>query len=214
MTEMEQTVLHWLEELGIDPSMTDWDIQNKMREIKLGSEAAMDCGSSKICLIPHKADFVIKWTYSDPDEFTDDEALKEVDMYNKAVKAGLGMFFPKTELFCTIDGINFIKQEKIDFAVCGCPYQTFKRYKVKTKTATDQKAQLMDKCFKKAAPNGRYARNLDPLWAKMALVIYGKRLCKTLCEFVIENRINDLHESNIGYKNDRPIILDFSGFDR
>ena len=30
----------------------------------------------------------------------------------------------------------------------------------------------------------------------------------------IENRINDLHESNIGYKNDRPIILDFSGFDR
>ena len=72
----------------------------------------------------------------------------------------------------------------------------------------------MDKCFKKAAPNGRYARNLDPLWAKMALVIYGKKLCKTLCEFIIENKINDLHESNIGYKNNRPIILDFSGFDR
>lgn len=42
MTEMEKTVLHWLEDLGIDPSMTDWDIQNRMREIKLGSEAAMN----------------------------------------------------------------------------------------------------------------------------------------------------------------------------
>lgn len=60
MTEMEKTVLQWLEDLAIDPSMTDWDIQNRMKEIKLGSETAMDCGSSKICLIPHNADFVIK----------------------------------------------------------------------------------------------------------------------------------------------------------
>lgn len=214
MTKMEKTVLQWLKDLEIDSSMTDWDIQNRMGEIRLGSEANMDCGSSKICLIPHNFDFVIKWTYSEFMEETMDEALREVDMYNKAVEAGLSMFFPKTELFCTMNGINFIKQEKIDFAASGCPYQTFKQYEVKTKTASDKKAQLMDKCFKKAAPNGHYARNLDPLWAKMALVIYGKKLCKTLCEFIIENRINDLHESNIGYKNNRPIILDFSGFDR
>ena len=139
MTEMEKTVLQWLEDLAIDPSMTDWDIQNRMKEIKLGSEAAMDCGSSKICLIPHNADFVIKWTYSDPDEFTSDEALKEVDMYNKAVEAGLGMFFPKTELFCTIDGINFIKQEKIDLRFVAVPIRPLRSTRLRSKPQVTRK---------------------------------------------------------------------------
>jgi hypothetical protein len=214
MMEIEKAVHQWLEDLKIDSTTTDWDMDCKLRESKLSSEAMVDGGSSKICLIPYRADFVIKWAYADPGEFIEDEALKEVEMYQKAVKAGLEMFFPKTELFCTINGINFIKQEKIDFSVQGCGYQYFQKYTAKAKTASDKKVQLMEKCFKKAAPNGHYARDLDSLWAKMALVIYGKKLCKTLCEFIIENKINDLHEGNIGYKNDRPIILDFSGFDR
>ena len=30
----------------------------------------------------------------------------------------------------------------------------------------------------------------------------------------IQNAINDLHDSNIGYNHNKPIILDFSGYDR
>lgn len=214
MTEIEKTVLQWVKKLEVNSSMDDWETQIKLEAVGLEDKATVNGGSSKVCFIPYEADFVIKWTYNNSDEDNDDEALKEVDMYNKAVEAGLDMFFPKTELFYVMNGINFIKQEKIDFSANNCSWSTSERYIAKTKTASDKKVQLMDKCFKKAAPNGRYARDLDSLWAKMALIIYGKRLCKTLCEFVIENKINDLHKSNIGYKNNRPIILDFSGFDR
>ena len=48
----------------------------------------------------------------------------------------------------------------------------------------------------------------------MALVIFGKKLVKSLCEFIVENDINDLHENNIGYKDNLPVILDFSGYKR
>lgn len=58
-----------------------------------------------------------------------------------------------------------------------------------------------------------YNRELDYTWAAMALVIYGKTVCKKLCNFIQENKINDLRDANIGYKNNKPIILDFSGFE-
>ena len=68
----------------------------------------------------------------------------------------------------------------------------------------------MDNCFYQM----KRGRELNPLWASMAIVLYGKRKCKALCKFIIENSINDLHYSNIGYLKDKPIILDFSGYHR
>lgn len=48
----------------------------------------------------------------------------------------------------------------------------------------------------------------------LVLTLYGKKLCRKLCAFIVENAINDLHTSNIGYNHNKPIILDFSGYDR
>jgi hypothetical protein len=45
-----------------------------------------------------------------------------------------------------------------------------------------------------------------------ALTLYGKRAVKEFCEFVIEERINDLHESNVGFLNGKPILIDFCGY--
>ena len=33
-----------------------------------------------------------------------------------------------------------------------------------------------------------------------------------LAIFIKENRINDIHCANMGFKNNKPIIIDFSGF--
>lgn len=59
-----------------------------------------------------------------------------------------------------------------------------------------------------------YNRELDSLWSRMVISIYGKKMCKSLCDFIRENKINDLHCHNLGYKNNKPIILDFSGYYR
>ena len=167
-------------------------------------------GASKMCIIPREADFVIKWSTGYDCESGFDEAYDEVVIYQRAIKAGLEMFFPRTEVFCTYNGINFIIQEKVDFSTCTSPASKENRYTHKTRTVSPTIIEKMDNCFY----HMRRGRELNPLWASMAIILYGKRRCKALCRFIIENNINDLHGSNIGYLKDKPIILDFSGYHR
>ena len=167
-------------------------------------------GASKMCIIPREADFVIKWSTGYDCESGFDEAYDEVLIYQRAIKAGLEMFFPKTEVFCTYNGINFIIQEKVDFSTYTIPASKENRYTHKTRTVSPTIIEKMDNCFY----HMRRGRELNPLWASMAIILYGKRRCKALCRFIIENNINDLHGSNIGYLKDKPIILDFSGYHR
>ena len=168
-------------------------------------------GASKICIVPKNADFVIKWSTSCLSGEEDyDEAYDEVLIYEKAVREGLEMFFPKTEILCTIGGINFVVQEKIDFSALNTPRNKDSKYLYKTRTVSPAIIDKIDTCFQSI----RRGRSIDTTWASMAIVIYGKRKCKALCKFVIENGINDLHLSNIGYLKDKPVILDFSGYHR
>ena len=167
-------------------------------------------GASKMCIIIKKADFALKWSTGHDYESDFDEAYDEVLIYQRAVKAGLEMFFPKTQIFCTYNGINFIVQEKVDFSTYTIPASKENRYAHKTRTVSPAVIEKMGNCFYQM----RRGRELNSLWASMAIVLYGKRKCKALCKFIIENSINDLHGSNIGYLKDKPIILDFSGYHR
>lgn len=174
------------------------------------SEYRVCDGASKLCIVPKGADFVIKWSTTCLTLGDYDEAYDEVLIYQKAVKAGLEMFFPKTEVLCITNGVIFVIQEKIDYSVLHTPCEKEDKYCYKTKTASAAIINKMDTCFCSIARG----RDLDSTWASMAIVIYGKKKCKALCKFVIENNINDLHRSNIGYLKDKPIILDFSGYHR
>ena len=165
-------------------------------------------GASKVCVAFTKHDVVIKWSTCG------DEAEQEAIMYEMAKEANLAKFFPKTEILCEYNGIVFVRQEKIDFSCREVDKRTARKFERISKTATSKIVGKMDKQFKKADHGAGYRRDLDPMWAKMAIVLYGKKACKALSDFVQENGINDLHRSNLGYKNGKPIILDFSGFRR
>ena len=167
-------------------------------------------GASKLCIVPKHSNFVIKWSISYSSEEGYDEAYDEVLIYEKAVKAGLEIFFPKTEVFCTYNDVIFVIQDKIDFSSLNIPSAIEDRYLYKTKTVSSAIIEKMEDRFSSIVRG----RDLDTLWASMAIVLYGKKKCKALCRFVIENEINDLHRSNIGYLKNRPIILDFSGYHR
>ena len=105
-------------------------------------------GASKICIVPKHADFVIKWSTSClSGEEGYDEAYDEVLIYEKAVREGLEMFFPKTEILCTIGGINFVVQEKIDFSALNTPRNKDSKYLYKTKTVSPIIIDKIDTCF-------------------------------------------------------------------
>ena len=204
----KETIIQLLKDLEIGPRTDDWEIHHRLSMKNLGREVKVTSGASKICLIFPGVPFVIKWSTGDFGE-----AMKEVSIYQDAIQFHLEKFFPRTEHLVTIKAVDFVLQEKIDCAVGECSRYQEQKFDRIGKTASIKIMRKMEKEFQKASGGG-WGRSLDARWAKVALVIYGKRACKTLCDFIVKHNINDLHENNIGYKNGKPIILDFSGYNR
>ena len=169
-------------------------------------------GASKLCLCNEDGEYVCKCV-------TDDrynEAVQEAKVYAKAVEAGLEKFFPYTEIAFETNGITFVFQEKVQYSASSLPCSFERKFSKQCQTSLDSEKRIwkkMEREFKRAGDKD-YSRDLDQLCACMALTIYGKKFCQKLCAFIVENAINDLHDSNIGYNHNKPIILDFSGYDR
>lgn len=209
----DEKLYNTLRGMSLSGDEDSYDVRQILGRIGITrDEVRVYSGASKLCLDFVHENFVIKWTRYGS-RYEADEAFAEVQIYEKAMREGLQFFFPPTELFATINNIKFVRQEKIDNAVCQISPAEEKKYVHQSRTASDHICEKIQKCFDKVA-DGNYTRTLDKTWAKMALVFYGKKAVKSLCNFVIENGINDLHENNIGYKNGRPVILDFSGYNR
>lgn len=207
----DKMVLELLQKLNITITDDGYEakdyVTQKLWEMNLNRAVSSDHGASKCCMIFSKDHFVIKWSYDGGTEATD-----EVDIYNKALAAGLANFFPKTELFAEINGIKFVKQEMVDFSTYNIPGEKKRKYQDISKTAKTEIMQKMQTEFDKASPDHR--RAVNNIWLAMALVLYGKKVCKAFCKFAKENGINDLHGENTAFKNNRPVLLDFSGYHR
>ena len=170
-------------------------------------------GASKECLVFPDLGYVLKWSTETRD------AEREVAVYQKAVEANLADFFPATELagyivFKHDDPVAFTAQQIITNSAHKIHWQEDgikNRLSRIAKTVPDCRISQIERQFRKADLNG-YGRELDGLWAKVAVSIYGKRKVIALCEFVKKYHINDLHGSNIGYIGISPVILDFSGY--
>ena len=52
----------------------------------------------------------------------------------------------------------------------------------------------------------------DREWYARVLQLYGKKFLKSFEKFSQEVRLNDLHDGNIGWRNGKPIILDYAGY--
>ena len=171
-------------------------------------------GATKECLVFPDLGYVLKWSTETRD------AEREIAVYQKAVEENLADFFPATELAAYIvlpttgEAIAFTAQQIISTNAHNIMWS---EGGVKTrllriaKTVPDYRASQIERQFRKADQNG-CGRDLDGLWAKVAVSLHGKRKVIALCEFVKKYHINDLHSSNIGYIGISPVILDFSGY--
>lgn len=208
-------IISFLNALEIDSDSDSWYVNRRsaslMEKEKFKEIGPIDIndGASKICIVFKNFPFVIKWNPN-----CGNEAMQEVFIYEDAVKCGLEFFFPKTEFFYEHDGISFVMQEKVDYSARAVYSEKHCITAIKriTKTPTNKIYQKVQKEFWKAGHG--YHRDLDEMWAKMAISLYGKKAMKALCKFVVKHEINDLHANNIGYKNLRPVLLDFCGYHR
>ena len=198
-----EEIIKLIESFNINEDTDAWNINHIIR-LKNIEEVSCRNGVSKCCLIFDKLDFVIKWS-----PYSGKEAFAEVSTYEKAKEKNLAFLFPKTNVFTTINGINFIAQEKIDFSCSDTPRYLKEKYEKQSRTVKNRIYHKMEIGFQLGTDCDR---DLNRLWASMVISLYGKKVAKALCDFIRENKINDLHGNNLGYKNNRPIILDFSGY--
>ena len=56
-----------------------------------------------------------------------------------------------------------------------------------------------------------YIFNME--WLSDAFHFYGEKIFHKLLEFIRTVGINDLHDGNIGYIGNRPVLVDYSSFD-
>ena len=182
-------------------------------------------GASKRVALFYDCDYVLKWdrVNEETGDYDFDEAGEEARLYSKAVKCGLGEIFPETFILMTnTNGVCFTIQKRIDFC-----YDDYKY--TENKPTNNEKYKLLDCLLKKVFKEKVGKEELDnafDIWNKysdrsvctdwVALVVYffGMQFFFNLMNFCKENAINDLHYGNIGFLNNKPIILDFCGYHR
>lgn len=208
----KEEVIRILEKANLNDEMDKYEVRDALDE-ETKEPFKVNSGCSKICIWFKNFPYVIKYSHNlyEDKENGIDESVQEAKLYQAAKVEGIEKFFPETEILCSIGGITFVMQEKIDYSALNVPDKKRTKYLRISKTTNYRIFSKMQNEIYHVPGGGR---RLDHLWAGVAISLYGKKLCKKLCDFIVTYQINDLHGNNIGYKNDKPILLDFSGYSR
>lgn len=185
-------------------------------------------GMSKIVIISSLIDYVIKipltgvwipvwneeyedWepdsTYFDPFSYgggydNDDYCAVEVDIYDKTMEDNpeFSFVFPDTQFYKQIGNIKYYIQEK-----CSCGGER------DTSNSSHEAQVVGDELYEDADNEYGSVESLE--WCISLVENYGVEKAREVMKYLKKMGITDLHDANIGYRNGRPIILDYSGFD-
>lgn len=122
----------------------------------------------------------------------------EADKYERAEAEGLAQCFAKTKKIGDIDGYPIYMQELADI---------YKSIDYQSSHTEEDSRQVSSICNS----NNFYMFNLE--WLSDAFHYYGEKMFHKLLEFIRTVGINDLHDGNIGYIGNRPVLVDYSSFD-
>ena len=151
-------------------------------------------GATRGCFIPaYNPTFVFKFDFN---ELWESYCANEAEHYKQACKRGLGKCFAKTILFDNINNTPIYK----------CEYVEERCSKYFREVTADQIKTMNNITSKHKAPV------LPTAWTQNFIDYYGIDVFETFLDFIVTYGINDLHDSNIGYKKGRPIVFDYAGF--
>ena len=132
----------------------------------------------------------------------DDYCAVEVDIYDETEYENpeYAFIFPKTFFYKEINKVKYYLQEKCK---CGGGCDT---------SNSSHAAQTVGNELYEDA-NNEYGSVESLEWCISLVENYGVEKAKEVMKYLKKMNITDLHNGNIGYRNGKPIILDYSGFD-
>ena len=197
---------------------------NFMKKLQaLDDNFILASGVSKVAIIPKEKNYVIKIPYYgkyrksngikcfDPYfssiSKSSDYCKSEEIIYNKAKANGLDTFFAEIEQIGKIKSIPiYVQRKAVIFEDVYYPEddeeENLNEREVSIfKTITTKYSDLVEDEY------------LPLSWMKDFICSYGELAFDKLYNFLSDNNIQDLHSENIGYICERPVLVDFSGFE-
>lgn len=181
-------------------------------------EAEVNYGATKLVLFPIEyPDIVVKIPFPGRWFWNDDEELQLEDFccaydgewgwdyckaealsFSKALERNLDFIFMKTTHIGNVHGHPIYIQPRITKTASQL---SFSKKLTEEKISSTEAAcyELEVDCF-------------NTLWIHDFIESYGLEFFRTFNDFLKDCHINDLHGSNIGYFNDKPVIFDYSGY--
>ena len=197
---------------------------NFMKKLQaLDDNFILASGVSKVAIIPKEKNYVIKIPYYgkyrksngikcfDPYfssiSKSGDYCKSEEIIYNKAKANGLDTFFAEIEQIGKIKSIPiYVQRKAVIFEDVYYPEddeeENLNEHEISIfKTITTKYSDLVEDEY------------LPLSWMKDFIRSYGELAFDKLYNFLSDNNIQDLHGGNIGYICERPVLVDFSGFE-
>ena len=159
-------------------------------------------GATKFCYIIPGCDFVIKFCSNNRRH---NECEQEARAYENAKKYRVERVLLETRfVYENSNGTKFYTQPKITEASCDMSRTTCKKCRKIAKTVPDKMVYKVQ--------SEMYYSGVNRLWLATVISLYGKRFARSLEKWTKENRVNDLHDGNLGYVKGKPVLLDYSGY--
>ena len=161
-------------------------------------------GAFKECLIFPDMDFVLKipFEFSKNSEM-DNACHDEIKTYQSAKEAGVEKVFLETWFIGFLEnGRPVYCQTKADYTSNSLPENKKKKYERITRTVTEN--------MRGKVTRGMYDHSVNRLWVEMFISLYGKNFARKFEAWTKETHLTDFHSGNIGYRKDKPIVLDYN----
>ncbi len=221
MTDKE--ILTLFKDCDFDDLNEDNFNQNVLSRLPAGFRYDYFYGATKLVLIPANRDFVIKMPYKgtnmecceganfdiygNPRSHSYDHCARELILYHEAKNSGVAPILLKNHYVGEVND-EAIYTQKIAQTFDDY-YDTpffFNEYSIHSPKEIEA---MKDSYQRSPYRYNQYAERYNA-WLVDVHIYYGEKMFAAILDF-INNYIEDLHANNIGYANDRPVILDYAG---
>ncbi len=157
------------------------------------------CGMTKVCIVFSDWNYVVKMDRKGYQECENEAKIYRIAKKRKVEKA----FLETRKIGTTRRGIALYIQPKISTSINDISNDDGVKWEKRTRN--------MNTSFVLKVQDSFY-RSPSRLWVKAAILCYGKKFMLELEKLTKQCFINDLHDKNLGFIKNRPVILDYSGY--
>lgn len=180
--------------------------EDDAEEIANMSHAKLFYGATRWCFVFDGDDYVYKISRNDDEEYHYDYCERELKNYEIAKTFDVEKLLLELRFVKELtNGIRIYAQSKFDFSHndMDVNYNRILRKKVNSRYSPSIVRKSINHCL---------YNSIAFIWYARMIQLYGKKFARSFERFTKAAKVNDLHTANIGWKNDKPIILDYGGF--